>query len=228
MMPLGKPLDLILGIGAIILLAVGCALTLWPFLSAILWAAAICFSTWSVYSWCEESLGGRRKLASALMALLVALVVVAPFAVIVATLANNIVSFLAAAASILEQGPPTLPRWVVGLPLVGESLAFYWERLVHNTPAFITELEKLIGPATDLAVASGAVLGGGLLELGLSVFISFFLYLHGRRMAAYLRETAERFAGRRARRLVGGALVGAPVGGALVGGAVGAGAGAIT
>jgi predicted PurR-regulated permease PerM len=215
MMPLGKPLDQVLGVGALLLLAVGCALTLWPFLSALLWAAVICFSTWSVYSWCERALGGHRGLAAALMTLLVALVLVAPFAAIVATLADSIVSFLTTAASVLEQGPPTPPRWVAGLPLVGESLAFYWESFVHNAPAFITELKTLIGPATDLAVASGAMLGGGLLELGLSVFISFFFYLHGRRMAAYVREIAERFAGPRARRLV--KVVGATVKGVLYG-----------
>jgi len=215
MISLGKPLEQVLGIGALLLLAVGCALTLWPFLSALLWAAAICFSTWPVYSWCERSLGGRRGLAAALMTLLVALVLVAPFAAIVATLADSIVDFLTTAASVLEQGPPTPPRWVAGLPLVGESLAFYWESLVHNVPAFIIELKKLIGPAADLAVASGAALGGGLLELGLSVFISFFFYRHGRQMAAYVREIAERFAGPRARRLV--KIVGATVKGVIYG-----------
>ena len=215
MIPLGKPLEQVLGIGALLLLAVGCALTLWPFLSALLWAAAICFSTWPVYRWCERSLGGSRGLAAALMTLLVALVLVAPFAAMVAALADSIVSFLTTAASVLEQGPPTPPRWVAGLPLVGESLAFYWESLVHNAPAFITELNKLIGPATDLAVASGAVLGGGLLELGLSVFISFFFYLHGRRMAAHVREITERFAGPRAQRLV--KVVGATVKGVIYG-----------
>jgi predicted PurR-regulated permease PerM len=149
------------------------------------------------------------------MTLLVALVLVAPFAAVVAALADSIVSFLTTAASVLEQGPPTPPRWVAGLPLVGESLAIYWESLVHNAPAFITELNKLIGPATDLAVASGAVLGGGLLELGLSVFISFFFYRHGRRMAAHVREIAERFAGPRAQRLI--KVVGATVKGVIYG-----------
>lgn len=213
MIPLGKPLDQILGMGALLLLAVGCAITLWPFLSALVWAAVICFSTWSVYSWCERSLGGRRGLAAALMTLLVAFVLVAPFAVIVATLADNMISFLR--AGVFEQGLPTPPRWVAGLPLVGDSFAFYWERLAHNVPALITELKKLIGPAADLAVASGAVVGGGLFELGLSVFISFFFYLHGRQMAAHVRDVTERFAGPRARRLV--KVVGVTVKGVIYG-----------
>lgn len=215
MIPLGKPLEQILGIVALLLLALGCALTLWPFLSALLWAAAICFSTWPVYRWCERSLGGHRGLAATMMTLLVAFVLVAPFAAIVAAVADSIVSFLGTAARGLEQGPPPPPRWVAGLPLVGESLVFYWESLINNAPTFITELKKLIGPAADLAVVSGAVVGKGLFQLGLSVLISFFFYLHGRQMAAHVREVAERFAGPRARRLV--EVVGVTVKGVLYG-----------
>lgn len=215
MIPLGKPLEQILGTVALLLLALGCALTLWPFLSAMLWAAAICFSTWPVYRWCERSLGGHRSLAAVMMTLLVAFVLVAPFAAIVAAVADSIVSFLGTAARGLEQGPPPPPHWVAGLPLVGESLVFYWESLINNAPAFITELKKLIGPAADLAVISGAVVGKGLFQLGLSVLISFFFYLHGRQMAAHVREVAERFAGPRARRLV--EVVGGTVKGVLYG-----------
>jgi predicted PurR-regulated permease PerM len=45
MTPFGKPIEQILGICALVLLAIGCALVLWPFLSALLWAAVICYST---------------------------------------------------------------------------------------------------------------------------------------------------------------------------------------
>jgi predicted PurR-regulated permease PerM len=215
MIPVGKSIEQILGIGALLLLAIGCALVLWPFLSALLWAAVICFSTWPMYRWCERALGGRKGPAAAVMTLLVALVLVAPFAIMVATLADSISSLVAAAARVFEVGPPTPPRWVAGLPVVGESLAAYWESLAHNAPAFIIELKNLIGPATDIAVASGAMIGVGLLELSLSVFISFFFYRHGRQMAAYVREIAERFAGPRARHLL--TVVGATVKGVLYG-----------
>lgn len=202
MILLGKPIEQTLGIGALLLLAIGCAIVLWPFLSALLWAAVICFSTWPIFTRCERALGGRRVLAAALMTLSVAVVLVAPFAIIVATLAESVSSLITAANRVLEQGPPAPPHWVAGLPLVGEGLAAYWDRLAHNAPAFMIEIKKLIGPATDIAVASGAVLGVGLLELGLSVFIAFFFYRHGRQMAAYVRESAERIAGPRARHLL--------------------------
>ena len=55
----------------------------------------------------------------------------------------------------------------------------------------------------------------GILELGLSVFISFFFFLHGRRMATYIRAVGERFAGPRSREVL--ALVGATVKGVIYG-----------
>src|SRR3990170_2004990 len=119
MIPLGKPIEQILGIGALLLLSIGCAIVLWPFLSALLWAAVICYSTWPIYTWFERTLGGHRGLAAALMTLSVALVLVAPFAIMVATLADSISSLITAATRVLDQGPPAPPHWVAGLPVVG-------------------------------------------------------------------------------------------------------------
>jgi predicted PurR-regulated permease PerM len=99
MISLGKPIEQILGIGALLLLSIGCAIVLWPFLSALLWAAVICYSTWPIYTWFERTLGGHRGLAAALMTLSVALVLVAPFAIMVATLADSISSLITQATA---------------------------------------------------------------------------------------------------------------------------------
>jgi predicted PurR-regulated permease PerM len=197
-----RPVEQILAIGALVLLGVGCIVVLWPFLSALIWAAVLCFSTWPIYTWFEGLLGGRRTPAALLMTLLVAAVVVAPFAILVATLADSVATVAQAVNRLLEQGPPAPPAWVAELPFIGERLALYWQGLAYNAPAFLVELTKLIRPATDIAVASGAVLGVGLLELVLSVFIAFFFYRYGRQIAASARGSSERIGGTRARHLL--------------------------
>lgn len=181
-----------MGIGALVLLGIGCIVVLWPFLSALIWAAVLCFSTWPIYIWFEGLLRGRRTPAALLMTLLVAAIVVAPFAILVATLADSVATVAQAVNRLLEQGPPAPPAWVAEIPFIGERLALYWQGLAYNAPAFLVELTKLIRPATDIAVASGAVLGVGLLELALSVFIAFFFYRYGRQMAASARGSSER------------------------------------
>ncbi|MEK1929888.1 MAG: AI-2E family transporter [Pararhizobium sp.] len=200
--PLSRRIEHVLGIGALVLLAIGCALVLWPFLSAILWAAVICFSTWPIYRRCERAVGGYRAAAAAAMTLLVVFVVAAPLALLVTALVDDIANLAEGITRVLEQGPSAPPNWVKDLPIVGENLAAYWESLTHDAPAFIVELKKLTGPLTDIALAGGTAFGIGLLELALSIFITFFLFLHGRRMGSFMRQIGERVAGPRARRLL--------------------------
>jgi predicted PurR-regulated permease PerM len=215
MMPPDKPVQQLLGMGALLLLALGCAVVLWPFLSALLWAAVVCYATWPIYLAYERAVGGRKALAAALMTLSVTLVLVVPFAIMVATLADSIGDLVSAASRILQEGPPPPPRWLTSVPVLGNSVAAYWGSLVLDAPALMVELSKIMGPAANLAVASGAVIGVGLLELGLSVFVTFFMYRHGRALALYVRESAERVAGPRAHRLL--LVVGTTVEGTVYG-----------
>jgi predicted PurR-regulated permease PerM len=197
-----RRIEYVLGIGGLMLLAIGCALVLWPFLSAILWAAVISFSTWPIYRRCERAVGGYRAAAAAAMTMLVLIAVVAPLAFLVTALADDITKLIEAVTRILEQGPSAPPDWVKGLPFVGESLAAYWDNFTHDAPAFTIELKKLTGPVADIALAGGAAFGTGLLELALSIFITFFLFLHGRRLISFMRQIGERVAGPRAKRLI--------------------------
>lgn len=214
-MPVAKQQEKILGLVALLALAIGCLLVIWPFLTAIMWAAVLCWSTWPVYSRYERALGGRRGLASTLMTVTVALVIVAPFALLVAALAGSVGDLAGALGHLVQEGPPAPPAWIGGIPIVGASVASYWQSLAQNAPAFLAALGQLTGPAADVAMASGAFVGVGLLELGISVFIAFFFYLNGRWIAAYVRQSTERIAGHRAQRLL--RLIGSTIKGVIFG-----------
>ncbi|MEK1948894.1 MAG: AI-2E family transporter, partial [Ensifer adhaerens] len=139
----------VLGISTLALLVVACALVLWPFLSAILWAAVICYSTWPLYRQCERAVGGYRAVAAAIMTMLVIFVLAAPLAFLVTALADDMKNLAEGITHVLEEGPSAPPNWIKGLPIVGEGVAAYWENLAHDAPAFIVELKKLTGPVTD-------------------------------------------------------------------------------
>ena len=214
-MPFSEQQEKILGIAALLALALGCLWVIWPFLTAILWAAVLCWSTWPVYSRYERALGGRRALAAMLMTVSVTLVLVAPFALLVVALADSIADLTLVLVMLVEEGPPAPPGWIEDIPIVGAGLASYWQSLALNAPAFLAALGHFTGPAADVAMASGAFIAVGLLELGLSVFIAFFFYWNGRQMATYLRQGTERVAGQRARRLL--RLIGATINGVIFG-----------
>ena len=82
--------DRIVAMATAILLTAGCIVVLYPFVSALLWAVILCFVTWPTFLWGVRLLGGRRTLAATVMALLVAVLLVAPFVAVGLSLADNV------------------------------------------------------------------------------------------------------------------------------------------
>src|SRR5215468_9177235 len=72
------------------LLLVCCLLVLWPFVTALLWAAVLSFSTWPVNRRLLKWVGGRRSLAAFVLSLGMILLVLVPFVVVGVTLADNV------------------------------------------------------------------------------------------------------------------------------------------
>jgi predicted PurR-regulated permease PerM len=81
---------------ALLLLVGSCLLILRPFVSALLWAAVLCFSTWPLYERALWLVRGRRTLAASLMALAMILVVLLPFVLIATTIGDNVRDLTAA------------------------------------------------------------------------------------------------------------------------------------
>jgi predicted PurR-regulated permease PerM len=78
-------------IGAIV---VGCGFVLRPFVSAILWAAILCFATWPLHELFLKWLHGRRNLAAGLMTAVLFLVLVIPFVLVGVTVTDSIRSVM--------------------------------------------------------------------------------------------------------------------------------------
>jgi predicted PurR-regulated permease PerM len=74
-----------------------------------------------------STLLGRRTLAASLMTGLVTLVLIAPFAVVVATLADNVTNLTRMIRSILDNGMPAPPAWLDRIPVAGAMIVEYWK-----------------------------------------------------------------------------------------------------
>ena len=94
----------------LVLLLGGCLLVLLPFVSALLWAVVLTFSSWPLYHRLFKLLGGRRTLAALLMALAMICVILLPFIIIGATLGENVKELTAATQRWMDAGPPAPPR----------------------------------------------------------------------------------------------------------------------
>lgn len=195
--------DRILVFLALALLGVGCMLVLWPFLTALVWAAILASTSWPAFLRLDRMVGQRRLLAALLMTLLVTLVLLGPLVAVALALADNVAELGRAASSLFKDGLPDAPGWLVDLPLVGQSIHDYWQKFAHDGQRLMVELEKLAKPAKDAALAGGRVVGRGVLDITISVFLAFFFFLHGESLAQRLIVALKRLTGERATYLMG-------------------------
>ena len=199
----------------LLILTVGCFLVLRPFLSALLWALILSFSTWPLYASLVRALGGRRTLAAGLMTLLVAAVLVLPPVVVGSSLADNVAKVVAMVRTLLDQGLPGPPVWVAELPLVGGSLASWWQELSRQGTGWTAILHPYLETGRDLLLSTGVSLGQGVLQLSLSVLAAFFFFRDGAEGGRQLDAAVSRLAGERARNLL--AVAGGTIKGVVYG-----------
>ena len=70
---------------------------------------------------CGDALRGRSALAATAVTLLILVVVVTPFVIVGATLAENSDRVSTFVRGFIERGPPDPPAWVAQLPMVGAA-----------------------------------------------------------------------------------------------------------
>jgi predicted PurR-regulated permease PerM len=204
-----------LGWAVVLLLLLGCLLVLRPFGSAVLWAVVLCISSWPIYSRLLGWLGKRRTLAALLMTLVMILIFLMPFIIVAMTLADNVKDFTGAVHRWIEAGPPAPPGWLGKIPVVGQEAVDYWQGMAADTEKLWTEAQRLIEPASSWLLKGGLALGGGLMQLALSIFIAFFLFRDGVALAGRLTQVVERIGGERGKHLL--AVAGKTVRGVVYG-----------
>jgi predicted PurR-regulated permease PerM len=194
--------DRMLGLAALAILAAGCLLVLFPFITALLWAVILTYSTWPLFVRLNWLVGGRKTLAAALMTLATATVLLAPFVIVAVGLADNASELADALRDLIAGGLPELPRWLTDLPLIGERLGEYWRGLAQSDARLMDELQKLLLSARTLLISGGAYLAAGVAQLTLSVLVAFFLFRDGESAATKLQWAAARVGGAGARNLL--------------------------
>ena len=204
MVPMLEPQrnDRLLGLAALALLVAGCLLVLVPFGTALAWAIILTYSTWPIYVRLLHSVGGRNTLAAALMTLATSLVLLAPLVIVVIGLADNASRLMDGVRGFFEDGLPEPPLWIANLPLVGPSLAAYWQGMVHDEAQLVIEFREALAAARTWLLRGGGYLAAGVLQIGLSVLVAFFLYRDGKFAGMRLQRAVLRVAGADARYLL--------------------------
>jgi len=197
-----RTIEQIAGIALIVAIVMGCVLVLRPFISAILWAAILCFATWPVHELFLRWLRGRRNLAAGLMTALLSLVLIIPFLIVGLTLTDNVREAMAQFDAYRETGIPGPPTWVAKIPLLGQRINDEWlEAMVDAKPA-LDWLKPRFQSIGLWLLNHGLDFARGVFQLVMSVLIAFFLYRDGEDLVIRLREGFERISGEYGRHLM--------------------------
>ena len=183
-------------LAAAILLALGCFLVLRPFIGAILFAGVLVLSTWPAFAWLRDRWEGRTSLAALALVLVMVVALSAPVALAAQSLIVHSATMVEAVRGFLDRRENfELPSFIRQLPLVGASLNDYWNLLMQSREELLAFGKRLADPAKVMLVGLGRLVGEGLIQILIALFVAFFFYRDGERVRRMLMEGMARLAG---------------------------------
>jgi predicted PurR-regulated permease PerM len=190
------------GLLALLLLAGACLLVLRPFVSALLWAAILVYSTWPAYRALRERLGLGASAAAALMVLGAFLVLVVPLVLATPTSREEIDALRRGVEGLLSRGLPSLGEWLARLPWIGPGIAKQVEGLDFGLGALLAGLRPYAGSLAQEGLGLLLAVLSGLAQVVIAILLAFFFYRDGPAIAERVESLLRRLAGERARRLL--------------------------
>ncbi|MFF3702670.1 MULTISPECIES: AI-2E family transporter [Pseudomonas] len=169
-----------------------------PFISALLWGAILAYASWPLMRLLTRVLGGRETLAASVLTGVWMLLVALPLVWLGFNLADHIRDATAFVRDVQVDGLPDAPDWLGGIPFVGERLVGFWDTLDQQGAAMLAAIKPHLGQVGNWLLARSAQIGGGILELTLSLVFVFFFYRDGPRLSAFVLRLLNRLIGERA------------------------------
>ncbi len=192
----------LLGLLAALALAFACLLVLRPFLSALLWAAILVYSTWPAFRFLRDRARLSPGAAAGVMVAAEFLLIGLPLVFATPTRREDIEGLRNALEGFLTDGLPGLGAWLSGLPMVGPWLSEWAGHADFGFSGIAELLRPYAGTLAQNALAVLLAVLSGLAELLVAIFLAFFLYRDGPAIAARAEAALQRLAGANSRHLV--------------------------
>lgn len=176
-------------------IALGCGYVLYPFLSAVLWAAILVYTTWPLFTWLRHNLKLPAVIVALVMVLLAALVIVLPLALAVPGGRTDVIMLRHSLEAWLAVIPPA-PHWLYAIPLVGRGLTDTWNAWAADLSSMTSFFRPYLGTFAERGLSLLLGVAGGLVQFFIALFVAFFFWLSGASIGLRVQALVNRIAGR--------------------------------
>ena len=192
----------IIGLIALGLLGVGCFLVLRPFLSALLWAAILAYTTWPAFKLLRERTGLSPGWAATVMVAAEFLLIGLPIVLATPTSREDVDALRAGAERLLTEGIPSLAGFLTGLPFIGPWIGQWFAGADATFAGLFQAIRPYAGTIAQNGLSVLLAVLSGIAELLLAILLAFFFYRDGPAMAEKVEVMMEKLGGSKTRHLM--------------------------
>jgi predicted PurR-regulated permease PerM len=149
-----------------------------PFIPMLVWSMVLTVALYPPYIWLSVHLGGRPKLAAAIITVISLLIIIGPVTWLGIGLIDGLQDFanqLGAGTLALPSPPEGVKHW----PIAGAQIYDLWEQASSNLGAALRAVAPHLKPLAGPVLAFAGSVGIGTLKFLLSVALSGFLFIYG-------------------------------------------------
>ena len=154
-----------------------------PFVPILAWSIVLAVALYPVFNLLSKSLGGRPKLAAAILTVINLGIVIGP-ATWLGLSAVEGVKDLAANLSAGNLAVPSPPTGVKDWPVIGPQFFELWNQASSNIRAALREVAPHLKPLAGIMLGLAGEAGVGTLKFLLSVALAGFLFPYGSQLVA--------------------------------------------
>ncbi len=193
---IGPAIDIAIRIGAIALLIALCFTILRPFISPVMWGIILAIALYPACRKLSGVLGGRAKLASAIITAVMLLCIILPSIQMVGSLVGG-TKYINERIQRGEIKVPPPPDKIDKWPLIGKSLNREWHEASENLRATLARFQPQLRAMSLWLLKSAMGTAIGLVQFALSIIIAGIFMAHAKGSGDMVRDLFVRLAGER-------------------------------
>lgn len=176
-------MEVLIRFGVLTALIVLCWQVFQPFLTLMVWSLILAVAIYPLHQIIARKLGGRQGMASTLIVVLCAVVIITPAAFLMNSFGDSVRGVVDGVRNnTLEIPVPkdSVKKW----PVIGEKLHGYWTHAHDDLPGFVQSMQPKVGELAKRALAAVASIGLALLMFIAAIIIAGIIMAHGEAGAA--------------------------------------------